>query len=384
MAAEPPRIDVVVVQPTPFCNIDCTYCYLPSRNDKTLIAQSTVHNLFAKLFGSGWANQSVNVIWHAGEPLVAPLAFYREAFEAIERLRPPETDIMHSFQSNGMLLSPAWCDLIEEWHVDIGISIDGPRHLHDRHRVTRSGQGTFDKTLAGIRLLRERGMPFHTISVLSRDSLDAADEMYAFFVSEGIDHVCFNVEESEGQHTSDMLAADDVRARFRRFLTRFWQLARASDKVRFVREVDTMISAVFRSNAAPFRNQQVEPLAMLNVDCLGNVSTFSPELLGYRQSEYNDFIIGNINTDSMEQIRDSRWLAAMQRDVDAGVEKCRASCQYFSICGGGAPMNKLTENGSFDSTTTVFCSLIQMAAADVVLASARELQRTWREETAPA
>jgi len=384
VTVEAPRIDVVVVQPTPFCNIDCTYCYLPSRNDKTLIAQSTVRNLFAKLFASGWASQSVNVIWHAGEPLVAPLAFYREAFEAIERLRPPDIGIMHSFQSNGMLLSPAWCDLIEEWHVDIGISIDGPRHLHDRHRVTRSGQGTFDKTLAGIRLLRERGMPFHTISVLSRDGLDAADEMYAFFVAEGIDHVCFNVEESEGQHTSDMLAADDVRARFRRFLTRFWQLARASDKVKFVREVDTMISAVFRPNAAPFRNQQVEPLAMLNVDCRGNLSTFSPELLGYKQADYNDFIIGNINTDSMEQIRDSRWLAAMQRDIDAGVAKCRASCEYFSICGGGAPMNKLTENGSFDSTKTVFCSLIQMAAADVVLASARELQKSWREEAAPA
>ncbi len=381
---EAPQVDVVVVQPTPFCNIDCTYCYLPSRNDKTLIAQSTVRNLFSKLFASGWANQSVNVIWHAGEPLVAPPALYREAFEAIERLRPPDIGIMHSFQSNGMLLSPAWCDLFEEWHVDIGISIDGPRHLHDRHRVTRSGQGTFDKTLAGIRLLRKRGMPFHTISVLSHDSLDAPDEMYAFFVAEGIDHVCFNVEESEGQHMSDMLAADDVRARFRRFLTRFWQLARASDKVKFVREVDTMISAVFRPNAAPFRNQQVEPLAMLNVDCLGNVSTFSPELLGYKQAEYNDFIIGNINIDSMEQIRDSRWLAAMQRDIDAGVTKCRSSCEYFSICGGGAPMNKLTENGSFDSTKTVFCSLIQMAAADVVLASARQLHKTWLPEATTA
>ena len=379
-----PRIDVVVVQPTPFCNIDCTYCYLPSRNDRTVIAQSTVRNLFQKLFASGWANQCVNVIWHAGEPLVVPIAFYREAFEAIEHLRPSDIGIMHSFQSNGMLLTPAWCEFIQEWHVDIGISIDGPRHLHDRYRVTRSGRGTFDKTIAGIRLLRERAMPFHTISVLSRDSLDAPDAMYEFFVAEGIDHVCFNVEESEGQHVSGMLGIDDVRGRFRAFLTRFWQLARASDKVKFVREVDTMISAVFRSNAAPFRNQQVEPLAMLNVDCLGNVSTFSPELLGYRQAEYNDFIIGNINTDSMEQIRDSQWLAAMQGDIDAGVAACRASCEYFSICGGGAPMNKLSENGSFNSTKTAFCSLIQMAAADVVLASARELQRTWEQETAPA
>jgi uncharacterized protein len=141
-----------------------------------------------------------------------------------------------------------------------------------------------------------------------------------------------------------------------------------------------MITAIFRPNDAPFRNQQVEALAMLNVDCLGNVSTFSPELLGYKNAEYNDFLIGNVNTDSMEQMRDSRWLAAMQRDIDAGVAACRASCEYFSVCGGGAPMNKLYENGSFASTQTTFCSLIQMAAADLVLASARELAKAPREK----
>ena len=372
-----PRIDVVVVQPTPFCNINCSYCYLPQRDDRTVIEQSTVVNLFTKLFASGWAGPHVNVIWHAGEPLVVRPAFYREAFAAIERLRPEQVCITHSIQTNGMLITPAWCDLFTEWKVDVGISIDGPRHLHDRKRVTRSGRGTFDKTLAGIRMLRRRDIPFHTISVLTDASLDAADEMYEFFVSEGIENVCFNVEESEGQHVSDMMGAADIRERFRVFLGRFWQLARASDKVKFLREVDTMITAVFRSNDAPFRNQQVEALAMLNVDCLGNVSTFSPELLGYKNADYNDFLVGNINTDSMEQIRDSRWLAAMQRDIDAGVAACRASCEYFSVCGGGAPMNKLSENGSFRSTKTTFCSLVQMAAADLVLASARELERNW-------
>jgi uncharacterized protein len=378
-----PRVDVVVVQPTPFCNIACTYCYLPQRDDRTLIEQSTVRNLFAKLFTSGWAGPRINVIWHAGEPLVAPIAFYREAFETIELLRPEHVCIVHSIQTNGMLITPAWCDFFTEWKVDVGVSIDGPRHLHDRQRVTRSGRGTFDKTLAGIRLLREREMPFHTISVLSRDALDVPDEMYQFFVAEGIDHVCFNVEESEGQHVSDMLGVADIRERFRAFLARFWQLARASDRIKFVREVDTMITAIFRPNDAPFRNQQIEALAMLNVDCLGNVSTFSPELLGYKNAEYDDFLIGNVNTDTMEQMRSSRALAAMQRDIDAGVDACRAGCEYFSICGGGAPMNKLSENGSFRSTQTTFCSLVQMAAADLVLASARELRQNWDPAKVP-
>jgi uncharacterized protein len=84
-----------------------------------------------------------------------------------------------------------------------------------------------------------------------------------------------------------------------------------------------------------------------------------------------------MNSDSMEQLRDSSSLAAMRRDIDAGVDACRTACEYFSVCGGGAPINKLSENGSFRSAQTTFCSLIQMAAADVVMAAARDLARSW-------
>ena len=112
---------------------------------------------------------------------------------------------MHSIQTNGMLITPAWCDFFTEWKVDVGVSIDGPRHLHDPKRVTRAGRGTFDKTVAGIRRLRgERSRSTPSRCCRAQRS-DAADEMYEFFVAEGVDHVCFNVEESEGQHVSDML-----------------------------------------------------------------------------------------------------------------------------------------------------------------------------------
>jgi uncharacterized protein len=383
-ACDAPQIEIVVVQPTPFCNINCSYCYLPDRGDKTVIEQSTVANLFSKVFGSGWAAPQITVIWHAGEPLAVPVAFYREAFATIERLCPEGIAVKHSFQTNGMLINQEWCDLFIECGVEVGVSIDGPQRLHDRHRVTRAGRGTFDKTVAGIRLLHQRGIPFHTISVLSQPSLDAAEEMFDFFVAEKIERVCFNVDESEGDHVSELLSGADFVERFRAFLARFWQLARADDRVSYLREIDSMISVIFRPNGAQFRNQQVEPLAMLNVDCRGNVSTFSPELLGYKNAEYNDFLIGNINTDSLQAMHDSAALAAMQRDIDAGVVACRDSCEYFSICGGGAPMNKLTENGSFRSTKTGFCTLIQMVPADLVLASVDLLERRMEQEAVPA
>jgi uncharacterized protein len=275
--------------------------------------------------------------------------------------------LRHSIQTNGMLLTVPWCELFKKWEVGVGVSIDGPKHLHDAHRVTRSGRGTFDKTLAGIRLLKREQVPFHVISVLSKQALQSPREMFDFYVSEGIEDVCFNVEESEGAHVSDLFAVDDVQQLFKSFLSEFWRLARQSGQIRFVREMDGVLPRIFRPEQSAMRNAQVEPFGMMNVDCHGNVSSFSPELLGLKNGDYGDFIIGNIRTDSLEEMHCSRNMAAMSRDIAAGVAACRTNCEYFSVCGGGAPINKLAENGSFTGTRTSFCSLTQMVPVDLIL-----------------
>lgn len=377
MVAGVPAVEMVVVQPTPFCNINCSYCYLPSRHDKRVIAQSTVANLFQKLFASGWARPEVTVVWHAGEPMVLPVAFYREAFAAIEAMRPAHVRIKHSFQTNGTLIKPDWCDFLKEWDVGLGVSVDGPREIHDANRKTRSGKGTYDRAMAGIRMLREHGVRFHVISVLGRQSLEQPRAMLDFYLDHGVDHVCFNVEESEGDYVSDLFAAGDLKGRFQDFLAEFWAMARASEKIHFLREIDTMIPRIFRPAQIDMRNPQVEPLAMLNVDCLGNVSSFSPELLGYKNQDYGDFLLGNVNTDTFQQIRDACYGSALYRDISAGVAACARSCDYFSICGGGAPVNKLSENGSFATTRTAYCTLTQIVATDLILDSFDRLERSW-------
>jgi uncharacterized protein len=371
-----PIVDIVVVQPTPFCNINCTYCYLPQRSVTTVMEQSTIANLFKKIFASGWTRDGLTVIWHAGEPLVVPISFYEDAFEAIEALRPASLKLRHSIQTNGMLITPAWCDLFKKWGVGIGVSIDGPKHLHDAHRVTRTGRGTFDKTIAGLRVLQKEGVPFHVITVLSQEGIKAPQEMLDFYLSEGIDDICFNVEESEGDHVSGLFATTDARGVFKRFLSEFWQLSRRSGQIRLIREIDGMLPRVFRPDQSAMRNSQVEPFGMLNVDCLGNASSFSPELLGLKNSAYNDFIVGNINTDSLEDMRCSQSMIAMSRDIAAGVQACQNDCEYFSVCGGGAPVNKLAENGTFRSTRTEFCGLTQMVPIDLILDAFARLKVT--------
>jgi uncharacterized protein len=289
-----------------------------------------------------------------------------------------------------MLISPEWCALFKEWDVGVGVSIDGPKALHDANRVTRSGRGTFERTVAGIRLLRRENVPFHVISVLSAESLHSPEEMLDFYLAEGVEDICFNVEESEGDHVSGLFAASDFADRFRIFLERFWTLARESGRVRSIREIDDILPRIFRpasgdaDDEADVANVQAQPFGMLNVACDGSASSFSPELLGLKNATYNDFIIGNVLTDSLESMLNGATMKAMARDIAAGVEICRKSCEYFSICGGGTPINKLTENSRFDSGETAFCRLVEKIPTDLVLAAFDRLEHAIESGAIPA
>ena len=363
-----PVMELLVIQPTPFCNINCSYCYLPDRRSKAVVSKETLSNLFSEVFASGWVHDCLSVVWHAGEPMVLPPRFYRDAFRAIDALKPTGVSVSHSFQTNGTLIDDAWCDFLIEEEVGVGVSIDGPRHLHDRNRLTRSGHGTFDRTIAGIRLLRRRGVPFHVISVLSSLTMKSPAEMFDFYVSEGIEEVCFNVEESEGGHVSSTFAQGDVEASYYRFMSEFWRLsAAAPGKLTFIREIDHAIRQVLRPKDAVTANQLTEPFAVTSMDVAGNISTFSPELLGLKNLKYGDFLLGNINTDRLVDLLERPNLANMSRDIHAGVELCRQNCQYFSVCGGGEPVNKFSENGTFVSTETAYCRLTRMRVTDLVL-----------------
>ena len=94
---------------------------------------------------------------------------------------------------------------------------------------------------------------------------------------------------------------------------------------------------------------------------------FRPSYLGLKNPVYDDFILGNINRDALVDLADSPVLARMLADINAGVAMCEEQCGYFSVCGGGEPVNKLAENGTFVSTETSYCRITKMRATDLVL-----------------
>ncbi len=370
-AALPPAsavLQLVLIQPTPFCNIDCRYCYLPNRSDRRVISAQVLERVGHNVFRTPGLADRVTFLWHAGEPLVLPVSFYEAAFATLARANPTGHPVIHAIQTNGTLLSQAWCDFVRKHRVNLGVSLDGPAFLHDAQRRTRSGAGTQARVMEGVRLLQRNDIEFHVICVLTRDHLRNPDAVFEFFVENGISRVGFNVEEVEGVHASSTLECEDAVGQYRAFLTRMRALCTAHPGALRVREFEQLADYIEQEETWMERNIQVVPLKIVCIDCDGNFSTFSPELLGLRSAEYGDFLLGNVRTDTFESVYEREKFRRLYADVEAGVMACQRSCPYFALCGGGAPANKYAENGSFRSTETLYCRLSRKVLIDVMLA----------------
>ncbi len=360
-------LELLVIQPTPFCNLDCSYCYLPDRQNKRKITVETLEKTLNWVFSSGLVRQPFTLLWHAGEPMVLPASFYEEATLALERSNVSPFTVTQSLQTNATLVNEAWCDLIRRRKIQVGVSVDGPDFLNDRHRTTRKGGGTLDRVLHGMQMLRDHNIEFDVITVLTSASLDYPDELFDFYIEHGVTSVAFNVEEIEGPHVKSSLSGSGMEPRFRRFYSRFIDLVLASDPPLRVREFDFARNSISYHQQPNARTQECRPFAILNVDYEGNFSTYSPELLGLSSPKHGSFALGNVTQDSLESVLAMPRFLALDDEIRRGVDLCQETCRYFPFCGGGPPGNKFFENGDFATTETLSCRLHKKATFDVAL-----------------
>lgn len=362
------QLELLVIQASPFCNLDCDYCYLPARSLKARMSEQVLGQAFRRAFESSACGDRFTVVWHAGEPLAVPISFYRRALEMLGVLNERGVEVSHSIQTNGTLVSEEWCGFIQESGFRVGVSVDGPAFLHDQHRKTRSARGTHAEVMRGIRLLQRYQIPFHVISVITGAAVDFPDELFEFYLESGIRNISFNVEEIEGGHRNSSLEGGGAERRFREFLSRFYDLVADCGERFAIREFDGALAALCAGSPDSHPPaQQTTPFSIVSVDWRGNFSTYSPEFLGLEHEAYPGFSFGNVLTDSFDSMQENEAFLAVSRDLVAGVNRCRETCQYFPWCGGDGPVNKLFENGSLDSTETMYCRLSKKAVIDVVI-----------------
>jgi len=175
-----------MVKPTgPLCNLDCQYCYYLSKEHllgaghEWRISDETLES-FIRQYIQGQNYKEIIFSWQGGEPTLLGLDFFRRVVALEKQYCPPHARCENDLQTNGTLLDDAWCAFLRENGFLVGLSIDGPRALHDAYRKDKAGAGSFDSVYRAARLLRKHGVKFDTLSCVNRLTARHPAEVYEF------------------------------------------------------------------------------------------------------------------------------------------------------------------------------------------------------------
>lgn len=378
-------IELVVLQSTPFCNLDCSYCYLSqaSRRDISKLPLTSVASVFRKILSSRYLGAGLQISWHSGEPLVLKPAYYEAAINTILGIRdeylPKSFDIRFDIQTNGTLINQEWCDFFKAHHsvLSVGVSCDGPAFLHDAHRRNWAGQATHRKVIEGIELLQLNGICFDVIAVVSEEGLENPIAFIEFFdaFNESIREFHFNLHDE----LSSIGFIDDGKLRafahrydvFLRKLLSNYQSASSSLRIRNFSAFYEMILS--ESDTKPLFDAQSMswPLKVLNIQTNGDVSTLYAGLTGSECKDlYGDgrgLIIGNLIDQDLDDLSASSKLRQIWHDFEVSHRACEATCDYYRVCSGGYNLVKYKRFGTFNATETPECRIHIKTFTDVML-----------------
>jgi uncharacterized protein len=170
------------------CNIDCQYCFFLSKEklypNSRFRMPDEVMDAYIRQTLESQPDGEVNIAWQGGEPTLMGLDFYRKAVVLAARYARKGQSVRHSIQTNGILLTDEWCAFLKEHDFLVGISMDGPKELHDAYRVDRMGRGTFDSVLAAYRRLQAHGVEHNILCTLHAANAARPLDVYRFFRDE--------------------------------------------------------------------------------------------------------------------------------------------------------------------------------------------------------
>ena len=180
----------IMAKPTgPICNLDCKYCFYlekeklyPSTSDWRM--SDEVLKAYIRQYIEAQSAPVVAFAWQGGEPTLLGVDFFRRVVE-LEKEYANGKKIDNAFQTNGVLLDDEWGEFLSENRFLVGLSIDGPRALHDHYRVDRGGQPTFDRVMRGLGYLKKHKVEFNTLTVVQRHNSYHPIEVYRFLKAIG-------------------------------------------------------------------------------------------------------------------------------------------------------------------------------------------------------
>ncbi len=168
----------------PICNLDCTYCfYLEKQSlypaEKSWRMSDPVLEAYIRQYIDGQPGEEVYFAWQGGEPTLLGVEFFKKVV-ALQKKHAHGKHIHNALQTNGTLLDDRWCEFLAANQFLVGLSIDGPRELHDRYRVDKGQKPTFDAVMTGLGFLKKHRVEFNTLTVVNRANSLQPLKVYRF------------------------------------------------------------------------------------------------------------------------------------------------------------------------------------------------------------
>jgi uncharacterized protein len=186
--AAPSAFHVMLKPRGAICNLDCAYCYYLSKErlypGSRFRMSDALLEEYTRQYIEAQPVPEVTFAWQGGEPTLMGLDFFRRAIEFQQKYRRPGMHIHNALQTNGVTLDEAWCRFFREHNFLVGISLDGPRDLHDAYRVDKGGQPTFERVMAGLELLKKHGVEFNVLTTVHEANAGHPLEVYRFLRDE--------------------------------------------------------------------------------------------------------------------------------------------------------------------------------------------------------
>lgn len=197
MAAMPRRSAFhIMTKPIgPICNLNCSYCFylekegLYERGEHWKMSDAVLES-YVRQYIQSQETPEITFAWQGGEPTLLGVEF----FERVVQLQKQYADgrpVSNAIQTNGTLLDDRWCEFLAANQFLVGLSVDGPKKLHDQLRVDKQGNGTFDQVMRGLGFLKKHGTEFNTLTVVNRVNADHPLEVYRFLTEIGSRYLQF-------------------------------------------------------------------------------------------------------------------------------------------------------------------------------------------------
>lgn len=167
------------------CNLDCKYCFFLSKEalypgSKFRMSDELLES-YIKQIMEAHPDTEVNIAWQGGEPMLMGIEFFERSVRFAEKYKKAGQSVLHTMQTNGTLINDEWAHFFRKNNFLIGLSVDGPREIHDMFRVNKGGGGSFDQVMRGWKHLIENEVEFNILCTLHSGNADHPLEVYRFF-----------------------------------------------------------------------------------------------------------------------------------------------------------------------------------------------------------